>query len=140
MKRRSFFWKAAAGIGGVLSLGTVVYSSVSLERAVEKRILDELSFLKLDPEGVRQFVVDYTERLTPNKKLALEYYSLAGIPSRYSRKIHRLMNDFLLSTDFFRNNMDESKTVHYVALNDPHARPCVNPFSHIYYPDEAGRT
>jgi hypothetical protein len=133
MKRRTFFWRLA-GIGGALAGLGVIITSRALEGAVERRILNALSFLKLDEEGVRQFAVDYTNRLKPAKKRALEYYSLARISPRNSRKIHRLINDYLLSTDFFTNNMDESRTIRYVALNDPNARPCQNPFNNVNYP------
>lgn len=133
MNRRTVF--KIIGIGGALAgLGAFMASDRILEHAVEKRILDELSFLKLDKDGVRRFVTDYTKKLKPRKKLALEYYSFAGISSARSRKINRLMNDYLLSTDFFINNMDESRTIKYIALNDPQEKPCINPFTNLYYP------
>ena len=136
MKRRTFFWRLA-GIGGAIAGIGVFVTPRALEGAVERRILSALSFLKLDRDGVRRFSMDYTNRLKPEKKRALQYYSLAGISPRYSRKIHRLINDYLLSTDFFTNNMDESRTIRYVALNDPKTRPCQNPFNNFNYPGSA---
>ena len=134
MKRRAFFW-GLAGLGAALTgLGTV-FMPQALESAVERRILSEFSFLNLDRDGVRQFAVDYTNRLKPSKKRALEFYALAGLSPRQSRKIHRMMNDYLLSTDFFLNNMDESRLIRYIALNDPQARPCNNPFNNRNYPE-----
>jgi hypothetical protein len=135
MNRRRFFW-GLAGIGGALAGIGAMVTPHALEGAVERRILSEFNFLKLEPEGVRRFASEYSNRLKPAKKRALEFYCLAGLSPRHSRKIHRMMNDFLLSTDFFLNNMDESRTIRYVALNDPQARPCNNPFNNLSYPSD----
>ena len=112
------------------------FAATSFEGAVEKIIFDELSFLKLDKEGVRRFVADYTKPMTSKNKLILKGYSFMSINSEQSQKISHLMSAYLLSTDFFANGMNETRMIKYVGLYDPHLRPCSNPFSSAYYPGE----
>ena len=135
MKRRKFIWKLAGAGGAIAGLGAVLFTS-SLKGVVERRIQGELSFLKLDPEGLSRFVADYTSRLTPRSKKSLEGFSFLYVSSRYSQKIRRLVNVYLLSTDFFQHKMDDSRIIRYVALYDPQLRPCVNPFSGTHYPTD----
>jgi hypothetical protein len=60
-------------------------------------------------------------------------YSLFGINSAKSGKVHQLVSAYLLSSDFFQNKMDETRIVKYVGLYDPYTRPCSHPFSHVHY-------
>lgn len=133
MKRRTFFWSLAGAAGAVAGLGGFVFNKQSFEAVVENKIIKELSFMKLDVEGVRQFVAAYTRDMTPRGKRSLKTFALMGITTRQSRKINRLMTVYILSTDFFEHGMDESRTVRYVDLYDPRSRPCVNPFSYTHY-------
>ena len=123
-----------AGIGGLLAgLGVLGFTFGS---PVEKVILSELNFLNLDQEGVRRFVADYTKSMTSKNKLLLKGYSFIKMAPGKSQKINNLINAYLLSTDFFNNGMDESRTIRYVGLYDPYQRPCAHPFSHAYFPGE----
>ena len=103
------------------------------EDAIEKIILSELSFLKLDKEGVRHFVADYAKSMTSGSKRILKGYSFMGITSQQSRKINSLMNAYLLSTDFFIYKMDETRIIKYVGLYDPQVRACAHPFTYAHY-------
>jgi hypothetical protein len=136
LKRRKFILRIAGAGGAVAGLGAVFFSTSPLKGSIERKIQGELSFLRLDPEGLSRFAADYTRRMTPRGKKALVGYSFLRFPSRYSQKIRRLLNVYLLSTDFFQNKMDESRTIRYIALYDPQFRPCVNPFSGGHYPME----
>lgn len=48
---------------------------------------------------------------------------------RYDARVEHLESTFLLSTDFFLNNADESKPVRYVRLYHPYVSPCWNPLA-----------
>jgi hypothetical protein len=45
-----------------------------------------------------------------------------------------ITQEYLLSTDFFRNKMDESRIVKYIGFYNPYQMPCTNPFSSTFYP------
>lgn len=132
MKRRKFL--TIAGLGGAL-LGAGAFA-FTFQNAVERIIINELSFLKLDKDGVARFVADYTKSMPSKAKLMLKGYSFLGLSTRKSQKINSLVNAYLLSTDFFMNKMDESKTIKYIGLYDPYQRPCAHPFSSSQYPSE----
>src|SRR5688572_2377509 len=109
MKRRKFL--TIAGIGGLIA-GLATFG-IAFQGAIEKVIFSELSFLKLDNDGVRRFVADYTRSMTSKNKMMLKGYSFMGIGAAKSQKINSLINAYLLSTDFFMNKMDEGRTIKY---------------------------
>jgi hypothetical protein len=41
----------------------------------------------------------------------------------------RMLERFLLSTDFFWNDADETRKIQYLAYNNPIHSPCANPFA-----------
>ena len=133
MKRRKFL--TIAGLGSALvAVFSLKFFTTSFEDAAAAVIRNELSFLKLDVAGVSQFVRDYSARRDMNYKLAVKGYSLLKISASNSGKIHQLVSNYLLSTDFFQHNMDESRTLQYVGLYDPYKRACAHPFSHLQQP------
>ena len=130
MKRRTFL--TVAGIGGALGLFTSFkFITTSFEDAAAALIRDELSFLNLDPEGVRNFVRAYAENRDRNYKLTMKGYNMLGISASQSGKIHQLVSSYMLSSDFFVHKMDESRVIKYVAFYNPYSRPCSHPFSHL---------
>jgi hypothetical protein len=134
MKRRKFLY-----IAGIGSLAAAVaawrYATISFDDVVGKVIFDELHWLKLDKKGVKRFIADYTKAMTPRNKVMLERYSFVGVPSSHSLKISRMINSYLLSTDFFLHGMDETRTIKYIGLYDPIRRACANPFNQQSYPN-----
>jgi hypothetical protein len=132
MKRRKFL--TIAGIG-VVAAGAVSFKFITtpFENSAADFIKKELSFLKLDEEGLRKFTADFAKDKDRVFKLTIKGYSLIGIDSQKSGKLHNMVSTYLLSTDFFSNGMDESRIVKYVGLYDPYLRPCAQPFSHVYY-------
>lgn len=130
MKRRTFIGLAGAG-GAIAALVSLRLFTTTFERAAREIILSDLNFLKLDDKGVRDFVAAYAKEKSSNYKWAVKGYQLLGIGSSHSGKIHQMVTSYLLSTDFFRRGMDESKVVKYVGLYDPYTRPCLHPFNHI---------
>lgn len=132
MKRRKFL--TIAGVGGVVAaLASFKFITHPFESVAKNIIRSELDYLKLDEEGLDKFVADYTKHKDRNYKLTMKGYSLFGINSAKSGKVHQLVAAYLLSSDFFQNKMDETRTVKYISLYDPYLRPCAHPFSHAYY-------
>jgi hypothetical protein len=132
MKRRKFL--TIAGVGGVLAaLASFKFMAHPFESVAKGIIKSELDYLKLDEEGLDRFVADYTKLKDRNYKLTMKGYSLFGINSSKSGKVHQLVSAYLLSSDFFQNKMDETRVVKYVGLYDPYSRPCSHPFSHVHY-------
>ena len=136
MKRRRFL--TIAGLGGLLA-GVVSFKFVttSYGEAMANLIKDELSFLKLDEQGLNQFISEISQSANTKTRLIMKGYSFMGISASQSGRVNQLVTSYLLSTDFFINKMDETRVVKYIGLYDPHMRPCANPFSHSFYPSES---
>jgi len=96
-------------------LGRGTARLVALVLSPEQRLRAHFSYLDLDPEGVRQFIADYSRYRQPL--------------GRRTRVPPDFYTQYLLSTDFFRNRADESRRVRYVAFSDPYVSPCRNPLA-----------
>lgn len=127
MTRRTFL-RVGASCGAAFAAGwliwreslTSVFSRGSerigaLVLSPEQRLYAHFRYLQLDPDGVRQYLADYSRYRDPL--------------SRYSRLPEDFYTRYLLSTDFFRWGADESRQVRYVAFADPYVSPCGNPLA-----------
>lgn len=135
MRRRKFL--ALAGVGtAIVALPGVGFVSLSLQHAAVGLITKELHYLDLDKSGVEQFVEDYlaTKKANSTYALKLRTLYLLGTKARDSYLVSELTTRYLLSTDFFRNKMDEKQPVKYIGLYDAYHMPCANPFSSLYFP------
>jgi hypothetical protein len=130
--RRRFVGLLGAGALGTAALGLAAWRDRlrlpaplrGLERrargyvygltALEDRIARHYDYLTLDRVGVARFVADYERAFGPTRRRPSAERDL------YER--------FLMSSDFFVNGADESRTVRYVTLHDPYTSPCWNPF------------
>ena len=86
---------------------------------VEGVIRERLPFLKISPDVLDAFARDcvrYDGRTVRSARQA-------------SGARDRLVERFLLSTDFFQHGADESRPVRYVTYADPYISPCYNPFA-----------
>lgn len=96
----------------------------------------ELYYLKMEPNGVTQFVTDYFAATGNDTvsiaKWKLLYYLKSGWEK--SDRISDLMKYYLLSSDFFIHKMDESKVVNYLGLFNSYRSPMPNPYSFVLYP------
>jgi hypothetical protein len=132
------------GVVGVAGLGAWGLGHVALRAEIVSILHRRLGFLKLDEKGVHAFAKDQTDAAF-HKKIPswqrLRFHLLAaGIPSykrffrstdtrtRLRRLEDNLVSTYLLSSDFFLNGADESRTVNYLAYYDP-LLPCKNPFA-----------
>jgi hypothetical protein len=135
MQRRKFLTLLGLGATTAVVVPTVGFASVSAKEAAVNIIMREFSYLVLDKQGVEKFVDNYLESdtFTPHLDVKLKSYYRLGIRSNRSSVINRITNKYLLSTDFFINNMDEDKEVKYLGFYNPHRSPCANPFSNLYH-------
>ena len=144
MRRRKFLQLAGLG-SAALAVPTAGIAATSIEDAVAGLILNEFSFLKIDREGLNQFVADYHRANTDYHQamgarkqfflnIKTKVYYFLRVTSDQSELVRAYTTMYLLSTDFFQNRMDESKEVKYLGLYNPRKMPCANPFSSVYYP------
>ena len=111
--RRGFLKRSVAALalgGGLAWCGWWAHRHLA-----RRRITRHFPYLKLDREGVGRFLADF-EAAYGAKRLANAGES-------------KLAKQYLLSTDFFLHDADESRTVRYVALVDPYVTPCYNPLA-----------
>lgn len=144
MTRRKFLTIAVAlgitFIGGMFIL-------IPFEKVVTGILKDQLSYLKLHPSALDSFANDvnktnyYTNKSFGwTKQIFIRVFRLIENPwidwpgkSKYDQYVTFFVSDFLLSTDFFYNKMNERETVNYTVLYEPYKRPCSNPFSNLFY-------
>ncbi|KIO75679.1 hypothetical protein TH53_19555 [Pedobacter lusitanus] len=136
MKRRQFITMAGIGTGLLILPPALYLSSPSVRKYAGKLIREELDYLKLDSAGVDQYVNDYfnasSNNIITNLRWKTFYY--LGFNKDRSNQIFELIKFYLLSTDFFIHQMDESKTVNYLGLYSPYKSPVPNPYSFVLYP------
>ena len=143
MNRRKFI---------ILSLFTVVSAMVvslfavyDFETVVFKMLQHDLAFLKVRESDFTRFIQEargsnYWNRIHMDKKkraFVILYFLLPNVGLPYQFKYVQLrgliVGNFLLSTDFFQNKMNEEAPITYIALFDPEITPCQNPFSNLFY-------
>lgn len=137
MQRRVFLLSSTAVVCGAMGLGAALSSD---ERAIIKVVYKKLHYLRLDDSGVRHFAADiaktgiisgfrlhlidaadglYTQHdLSPDGHL--------GRALRHGED--RVTTQFLMSSDFFMNGFDKSRTINYLGYYDPMVA-CNNPFA-----------
>ncbi len=84
------------------------------QRLTIEGLQEELYMLDIEDEAFIRFVDDYDE----HKPFPLK--------ARH-RVLHKDVQDFLLSTDFFQNGAKENRKIKYVKLYDAVRHPCYNP-------------
>ncbi|ALI99897.1 twin-arginine translocation signal domain-containing protein [Rufibacter tibetensis] len=138
MNRRSFLKLTGLAGAALITLPSLGYVYTSNQDAAVGIILDELKYLKLDKKGVEQFVQNYFQnhyvKDSLRAQINLKSIYFLDLNIQKSEMVTKMVQDYLLSTDFFMNKMDETKTVKYMGVYTPYKRPCANPFSSFYYP------
>jgi hypothetical protein len=137
MKRRTFLASATALLAGVIGWRAAASSP---ESAVSKVIHKKLGYLKLDAEGVRRFAADLVVRkaISPARLRAIDaagalYTGLSmshdgALDNAVRHGEDRIVTQYLISSDFFKNGADKSRTVQYLGYYDPLVA-CNNPFA-----------
>ena len=134
------------GAVAVAGVGVLGFGRMGLEAKITSILRRRLSYLKLDPDGLKAFAKDQADAAV-HKKIPswnrLRYHYLTAVaPSPSFKRYYRsnenrsraesledsIVATYLLSSDFFLNHADESRVVNYVAYYDP-MRPCQNPFA-----------
>ncbi|RNL52581.1 hypothetical protein [Pedobacter jejuensis] len=137
MERRSFLLLSGVLVGMVAIPPSLYFVSPGIKKYAAKLIEKELSYLKLDKEGLNNYINDYfknaSNNVMANVKWKVLYYGRSN--SNSSNNVNDLLRYYLLSTDFFLNQMNVEKTVKYLGIFDPYKSPVANPFSYILLPD-----
>lgn len=139
INRRSLVKVAA--ITPLLVASGVYFTKKSYQQLIEEAVRSKLSYLQIDPNGLKQFAVDYA-KLYPKDSMtttgidAATRLTVVGVHEAhlidrvdYFRTF--VSRIFLKSSDFFINKEDESKVVNYIGIrfSDPYTAPCFNPFA-----------
>lgn len=138
MKRKRFL-QLMAGSVALSAIPGVWFLRKDAKASAIHLIFSELYYLKLDKKGVEAFVSDYfvihNSGLFKNEVKAIDMLGLSASRLGYTEI---LVKDYLLSSTFFKNKMDEAKVVDYTGVvYNPFKVPCSNPFSFIYYPENS---
>ncbi len=140
--RRKFIITAIVIIAGIF---VVFFAALPFEYVVLRILKKDLKRLNISDQMFELFVTEakkngYFSSFNFQKKWLIRIYdSLAvngsSLPysGRYREYRSQLVGDFLLSTDFFLNDMDEDREIEYIGFYDPYLRPCSNPFSNLFY-------
>jgi hypothetical protein len=137
MQRRTLLLSGLAAACGLIGWK---FARSTDEAAIVKVLHKKLGYLKLDAEGVQRFARDLTASKTVSSA-RLRIIDAAGPLYTGSRLTadntldngirhgeDKVVTDFLLSSDFFKNGADQTRTVHYLGLYDPMIA-CGNPFA-----------
>jgi hypothetical protein len=142
MKRRKFLL-AGLGVVAVVAAGGIVFGPMAAEAEIVSHVRSRLSFLKLDEAGLQRFAQDQVAALLAKRPTwnRLKYHFMSVFSKSFTRYEHssdtrsrrQRMEDtfastYLLSSDFFINGADQSRTVRYLGFYDP-LRGCGNPFA-----------
>jgi hypothetical protein len=137
MKRRTFLQTTAVALGGVVAWRFAVSND---EDAVVKVLYKKLAYLHLEEAGVLQFAADLSKKfIISGFRLHLidaagglytgSSLSPDGKPGRALRHGEdRVTTQYLMSSDFFINGADKTRTVKYLGYYDPMVA-CNNPFA-----------
>jgi hypothetical protein len=142
MKRRKFLL-AGLGVVAVVGAGGIAFGPMAAESEIVSHVRSRLGFLQLDTPGLEQFARDQVAVLLAKRPTwnRMKYHFMSVFSKSFTRYEHsndtrsrrQRMEDtfastYLLSSDFFINGADQSRTVKYLAFYDP-LRGCGNPFA-----------
>ena len=136
MKRRKFLLMTGVGTGLLILPPALYLASPSVRKYAAGLIFKELNYLKLNEEGVHQYVADYFGASSSNMMTNLYWkaFYYLGLSPDSSNQVFEMVKYYLLSSDFFINKTDESKIVNYLGFYSPYRSPIPNPYSFVLYP------
>jgi hypothetical protein len=121
--RRMFVVTWLWGIASLCAIGGVLYHLFRERNAFlrnrsgnpeERLIREHFAYLTIDANGLRRFRREYRRVIGPS--------TLDG-----EKEVRHLLDTFLMSTDFFLQGADESRTIRYTTLYDVYTNPCYKP-------------
>lgn len=142
LSRRQFVGGMVAGMAAIVAVPYSIYkfktgSGTEVIEAILKR---RVGYLKIPSDVFQAFASDYLE-FRKSHKASLAKLSVLALPLKYFtpydvlnrdhplvRLEDNVVSNFLLSTDFFHFDMDETRTINYRGFYDPVTSPCTNPF------------
>jgi hypothetical protein len=145
LSRRAFLFRASAGLAVLVAAPYALYQlkygkAANVVIAILKR---RVGYLRVDPDSFERFASEYLQYKRGHAK-QLARLSVVAFPLTYltlyrllpmGHPLRRLEDNvvtrYLLSTDFFFHDADESRKINYVSFYDPAATPCRNPFVHL---------
>lgn len=138
MERRKFILLAGIGTGMCLIPPSLYFVAPGMKKYAVHLIEKEFHYLKIAPGAVARYVDDYFAASANNtlENIRWKVFYYMGVTYEKSDRLRDLLKYFLLSTDFFINKTDESKTVNYLGMYSPYSSPIPNPYSFIIYPPE----
>ena len=137
----------AAGLGALGAAGSVLYNTSA--RLVEQTVRSHLPGLEISDDDMARFVQDFmaADSDTSNvESLALRLVGpYANLPPfrwmtprfvshRLQKYERRVMNEFMMGTDFFQTYAVGKKKVAYNGIYSARAMPCVDPLPR--FPDD----
>ncbi len=142
LSRRNFLFTAAGSLVSLYVGGWWIFKVRENDATdfIMAALKSRLDFLNLDEAGVKQFAIDYQNAMDQSFRDNASWAGMLGFAYQYvnvfkitplSERIRVIEEDiellFLMSSDFFIFDADESRTVHYLGLYGPYLRPCSNP-------------
>jgi|GEM_PF-986838 len=136
MKRRKFITLAGAAAGIAIVPPSLYFIAPGINEFAVELIEKEFYYLKLAPGSAVRYVDDYFKSSANNTLSTIKWKTTYYLKLNYeqSDRVRELLKYYLLSTDFFINKMDESKTLNYLGLYSPYHSPLPNPYSFLIYP------
>ena len=137
MKRRYFL---LSGVAAACGLAGWRFGRSSEQAGIAKVLYKKLGYLQLDPAGVQRFAADLASTQTISRA-RLRVIDAAGplythpalsadnkLDNAIRHGEDRVVTLYLLSSDFFKNDADQTRTVYYKHYYDP-LIACGNPFA-----------
>jgi len=121
--RRMFIVTWLWGLASLFAIGGVFYHLFRqrspfrwnrLGSPEERLIREHFPYLTIDGDGLRRFLREYRR-------------AIGAPPLEGDEEVRRFLDTFLMSTDFFREGADESRTVRFAMLYDVYTNPCYDP-------------
>jgi len=135
LTRRAFLGLTASSVLVVAHALVASPDSGALD-SIAQVVVSELPFLRLDPPGVRAFARDFVAARPTYAALKraalfahLDIFDLAGKQRQLADLKDNIVESYLMSSDFFLHQADETRVVRYLRYYDPQTQSCANPFA-----------
>jgi hypothetical protein len=126
MTRRHFVWLAVTAFFAAMAAYLTVTLRGDLRRHAKNLYWARHAWLSPADRIRREFHYLRFEDDAPERYVR-EYERHRGPISSFQHPADDFFDRFLLSTDFFLNDADESRPVRFVLFFDPYISPCWNP-------------